>query len=95
MKKHSIKILTALLSIAMVFCFIPSTAFAAADKVEDIICSMDSDETLDFHEEDFNDVCYELTGEDLDYVKFTLPDKDDGILYGQNTAVITWIPGDS
>ncbi|HBN97095.1 MAG TPA: hypothetical protein DDZ66_12415 [Firmicutes bacterium] len=26
-------------------------------------------------------------------VKITV--KDDGILYGQNTAVITWIPGDS
>lgn len=81
MKKHLIRILAAFLCVAMVFCFIPSTAFAAADRAEDIIYEMDSDETLDFKEKDFNAVCEDLTDEELDYVKFTLPDDDDGILY--------------
>ncbi|MDD4564881.1 MAG: S-layer homology domain-containing protein [Eubacteriales bacterium] len=75
------RVFSVFLAVAIVFCFMPSNAFAATDNADDIKYSMDSDETLDFDEEDFNDECEDVTGEVLDYVKFDLPDKDEGILY--------------
>jgi hypothetical protein len=41
----------------------------------------DTDEVVDFDEDDFFDVCTDVQDENLDYVKFTLPDEDDGVLY--------------
>ena len=41
----------------------------------------DTDEVVDFNKKDFDDVCNDVQDKDLDYVKFTLPDDDDGALY--------------
>lgn len=79
---HSLKnSLIAFLIISMVACFFPAEAFAASDSAGDIKYSVDSDDSLDFKEDDFNKACKDLNAADLDYVKFTLPDDDDGILY--------------
>jgi len=51
------------------------------DTAEQITYSMDSGKTLDFDGGDFNDVCDDLNGEDLDYIKFTLPSSSCGTLY--------------
>lgn len=51
------------------------------DEAEAIEYSVDSDGTLNFDEEDFNDVCEDVTGEELDYVKFKLPASSRGVLY--------------
>jgi hypothetical protein len=60
----------------------PSVSYAASyGSAGSITYSTDSGEEIAFDEDDFNDACDDLTGEDLDYVKFTLPDSDDGILY--------------
>ena len=70
------------LIISMVCVLFPSTALAATkDEADDIKYSTNSNKALDLDEDDFNDACDDLTGEELDYVKFDLPDDDDGILY--------------
>lgn len=56
-------------------------AVGSTEEAEDIEYEMDSDETLDFEEDDFNEVCEDATGEELDYVKFTLPASSRGVLY--------------
>ena len=62
--------------------FIPSASFATTYGTADTITySVDSDEEIDFDEDDFNKECEDLTGEDLDYVKFTLPSSSYGTLY--------------
>lgn len=82
MLKYLNKVFVAVLIISMVTYLFPSTTFAATDdEADDIKYAMDSDETLNFDEDDFNEACDELTGEELDYVKFTIPDEDYGILY--------------
>ena len=85
MMKRLKRTLTAILIAALALTYQPITAFAKVydDDADDITCSIDSDETLDFDdiEDDFLDVCDDLTDEDLDYVKFRLPDEDEGILY--------------
>lgn len=43
--------------------------------------SIDSDEVLDFDEDDFNDMCEDLNGKELDFVNFTLPSPSQGTLY--------------
>jgi len=55
------------------------------DTAEQITYSMDSGKTLDFDGDDFNDVCDDLNGEDLDYIKFTLPSSSYGTLYYKYT----------
>jgi hypothetical protein len=81
MNKHVNRVFISVLLFSMIlFCF-PASAFAAIDEAADIKYSMKADETLDFDEEDFNEVCEDLTGEELDYVKFDLPDVRKGILY--------------
>ncbi|HVI40008.1 MAG TPA: S-layer homology domain-containing protein [Anaerovoracaceae bacterium] len=83
MYKNLSRTFIAFLIVSMVICLIPSTAFAATDDTaNDIKYSMESDETLDFDKDDFNKECDDVTGEELDYVKFTtLPDDADGVLY--------------
>lgn len=41
------------------------------------------DEEVEFDEDDFIDVCEEVTGRDLDYVKFSLPTSSKGTLYAE------------
>ncbi len=76
------KLVSAVVVFAMVFCLAPSTAFAAiSDTADDITYTVKSDAELDFEEDDFNEVCEDATGEELDYVKFTLPSSSYGVLY--------------
>ena len=81
MFKQTKRLLIAVLVISLVTCFIPATAFAASDEAKDIKYKVDSDEVLDLEKSDFNDACKDTTGKELDYIKFTLPDDDEGVLY--------------
>ena len=81
MKKLS-RFFVLILIVSLVFFVSPTPVFATSDDTADTITeTIDSDEMLELDEEDFNDVCDDLTGEELSYVKFDLPDEDDGILY--------------
>jgi hypothetical protein len=42
----------------------------SAGEADDITYTMEANDTLNFDEEDFNEVCEDLTGEELDYVYF-------------------------
>lgn len=53
----------------------------SAGAADDIKYTVDSDEVLEFEEDDFDEVCDDLTGEELDYVRFTLPASTRGVLY--------------
>ena len=55
----------------------------AADDIE---ISTKEDTPVTFDDEDFNDVCEDLTGEELDYVTFTLPSSSYGKLYYNYTS---------
>nr|MBP6491966.1 hypothetical protein [Clostridia bacterium] len=82
MKKHFNRIFISFLIISMVACTFPSFVFAATDdEADDIKYSIDADEVLDLDDDDFNDACDDVNGEELDYIKFALPDDDDGMLY--------------
>ena len=69
--------------IALVFVlFIPSVSFGATyDDADTITYTTKEEKEVDFDEDDFFDACDDVTSEDLDYVKFTLPDSDYGTLY--------------
>ena len=54
---------------------------AASSSDADISYSIASDEVATFSVNDFNTVCQEETGEQLSYVKFTIPSSSYGILY--------------
>lgn len=61
---------------------IPAGSYGATyGSADNITYSTASGDEVTFDEDDFNDACDDLTGEDLDYVRFTLPDSDYGILY--------------
>ena len=51
-----------------------------------ITYTTDSDSAVEFDDEDFNDVCNDLTDENLSYVKFTLPSTTYGKLYYDYTS---------
>ena len=53
---------------------------------DDLEYDIDSDETLDFKEKDFNSICEDLQDEKLDYVKFDLPSSSSGTLYYKYTS---------
>ncbi|HOK48671.1 MAG TPA: S-layer homology domain-containing protein [Sedimentibacter sp.] len=55
----------------------------AADDIE---ISTKEDTPVTFDDEEFNDVCEDLTGEELDYVTFTLPSSSYGKLYYNYTS---------
>ncbi len=62
--------------------FIPNVSYAATyDDADTITYETDAEEAVTFKRADFDDACNDVTGEDLDYVKFDLPDDDDGMLY--------------
>ena len=75
------KRISVILTVLMIVLFIPATAFASSDEADDITCSVDADEEIEFDEDDFNDACQELYDEDLNYVKFDLPSSSKGTLY--------------
>jgi hypothetical protein len=60
----------------------------AEDEVVADAITYDTDEetAITFDEDDFNDVCTDATGEDLSYVKFTLPSTSYGKLYYNYTS---------
>jgi S-layer homology domain. len=74
------KTVTAATIVCLVICQFPATAFASS-TADDIKYSMSSDEVLTFDDDDFSKVCDKVNDEDLNYVKFTLPDDDEGTLY--------------
>jgi hypothetical protein len=53
---------------------------------DDIEISTKEDTAVKFYDEDFNDVCEDATGEELDYVTFTLPSSKYGKLYYNYTS---------
>ncbi|MDI9495432.1 MAG: S-layer homology domain-containing protein [Bacillota bacterium] len=53
---------------------------------DDIEISTKEDTAVKFDDEDFNDVCEDATGEELDYVTFTLPSSKYGKLYYNYTS---------
>ena len=53
----------------------------SAGEADDITYTMEANDTLNFDEEDFNEVCEDLTGEELDYVYFELPSSTKGVLW--------------
>ncbi|MDP4132892.1 MAG: S-layer homology domain-containing protein, partial [Bacillota bacterium] len=48
---------------------------------DDIIYTLSNDDVLDFDSEDFQNGCEDVTDNDLNYVKFTLPASNYGVLY--------------
>ena len=52
----------------------------------DIKISTKEDVAIKFDDEDFNDACEDATGEELDYVTFTLPSSRNGKLYYNYTS---------
>lgn len=63
------------------------------DEADDIAYSVTAGSSVTFDDDDFNEVCEDLTDEELDYVKFTLPTSTKGTLYygynssGSNTKI--------
>ena len=58
------------------------------DDADDITYSAKAGATINFDDDDFNDVCDDLTDNDIDYVKFILPSSSKGTLYyGSSTKV--------
>ena len=53
---------------------------------DDIKISIKEDTTTKFDDEDFNDACEDATGEELDYITFTLPSSKYGKLYYNYTS---------
>ena len=47
----------------------------------DITYAADLGDAVTFDDDDFNDLCEDLTGDSLDYVRFTLPSASKGVLY--------------
>lgn len=82
MKPFKRKISTVLIAV-LVLTSLPTMSYAAVydDTADDIKYSVSSNKVVNFSANDFNDVCDDLTDEDLDYVKFKLPDEEEGILY--------------
>ena len=72
-----------LLIVLITVLFIPSVSFATtySEDADTITYSTDTEEDFEFEEDDFNNACDDLTGEDLYYVKFTLPSSSRGTLY--------------
>lgn len=62
--------------------FIPNVSYAATyDNADTITYKTDAKKEVTFGKKDFFNACDDVTGKDLDYIKFTLPDDDDGTLY--------------
>lgn len=65
------------------------------DSADDIKYSATAGSNINFDDDDFNDACDDMTGEELDYVKFTLPASSKGTLYygyttgGSNTTKVS------
>lgn len=79
MQKIKNRSIALILTVMMTTFFIPVTVYAAdADTIK---YSTDAEEEISFDEDDFNDECNDLMDLDLNYVKFDLPDSDDGTLY--------------
>jgi len=82
MRKTLLRVLAFVVSISIACWLFPVSAFASSnDEADDIRYTMDSGEILTFDKKNFNEVCEDLTDEQLDYIKFDLPDDDDGMLY--------------
>ncbi len=62
------------------------TVVISIDDGSTITYTGEVDEEVEFDADDFDDVCYDLTGKYLDYVKFTLPSSSKGTLYAVYTG---------
>lgn len=50
-------------------------------EADEITYTVETGDTLNFKEKDFNEVCEDLTDEELDYVTFSLPSSSKGVLW--------------
>ncbi len=77
--KRTFSIILAALVFAL---FLPSVSFGATyDDADTITLTTQKGKEVVFDEDDFFDACYDVTREDLNYVKFTLPSTDTGTMY--------------
>lgn len=71
-----------ILIVMMAAMFIPAPSYAKTyGEADTITYTVYQNDELDFEKDDFDSVCDDLTGERLDYVKFSLPSSRDGVLY--------------
>ena len=61
--------------------FFQGTIQVDVEEAEDVAYSASEDKPLQFNASDFDLVCRNRTGRSLSYVRFDLPDEDDGTLY--------------
>lgn len=61
--------------------FFQGTIRVDVEEAEDVAYSASEDKPLQFNASDFDLVCRNRTGRSLSYVRFDLPDEDDGTLY--------------
>lgn len=62
------------------------TVVISIDNGATISYSCEADDYVEFDSYDFDDVCYDLTGRDLDYVKFGTVSSSKGTLYAEYTG---------
>lgn len=59
------------------------TVVISIDDGSTITYTCEADDYVEFDSGDFEDVCDEITGKDLDYVKFSIPSSSKGTLYAE------------
>ncbi len=68
----------------------PSVSYAATyGSADDITYETDEEEDFEFRGKDFDEVCDDLTNEDLNYVKFDLPRSSRGTLYYDTISTLS------
>lgn len=65
---------------------VKGTVVISIDNGATISYSCEADDYVEFDSYDFDDVCYDLTGRDLDYVKFGTVSSSKGTLYAEYTG---------
>jgi len=58
-------------------------------SVSNISYTVDAGERVTFDDDDFDNICDNVTGKDLNYVKFTLPSSSKGILYYNTSTKVS------
>lgn len=87
MKKRIALFLIVLVSVLFIP-FHPAVSYATtySSDADTITYDTDEEEDIKFKDDDFDEACDDLTDEDLDYVKFTLPASSKGTLYYEFTT---------
>ena len=65
-------------------------AVSDSNSADTITYETDQGEEAEFDADDFNDVCNDVTDENLSYVKFTLPSSSYGVLYYNYTSASSY-----